>query len=54
MESDTFYRDFMVKLIWRLFGSLIYNVFSMKIQDNLRTNFYHEILQSVTLSTASL
>ena len=30
MESDTFYEDLMVKLIWRLPGKLIYYVFSVK------------------------
>ena len=29
MESDTFYGDFMVKLVWRLSGNLIYHVFSI-------------------------
>ena len=38
MESDTFYGDFMVKLIWRLFGNLIYHVFSWKTPDNLQIN----------------
>ena len=28
MEGDTFYGDFMVKLILRLSGNLIYHVFS--------------------------
>ena len=39
MENDTPYGDFMVKLIWRLSGKLIYHVFFMKIPDNLQTNF---------------
>ena len=39
MESDTFYGDFMVKSIWRLFGNLVYHVFSMKTSDNLQNNF---------------
>ena len=39
IESDTFYRDFMVTLICRLSGNLIYHVFSMKTPDNFRTNF---------------
>ena len=39
MESDTFYGDFMVKLIWRLSGNLIYHVFSMKTPDNLQAYF---------------
>ena len=29
MESDTFYGDFMVQLVWRLSGNLIYHVFSI-------------------------
>ena len=39
MESDTFYGDFMAKLIWRLSGNMIHHVFSMKTTDNLYTNF---------------
>ena len=39
MESDTFYRYFIVKLIWRLSVDLIYLVFSMKTTDDLQTNF---------------
>ena len=39
MDSATFHGDFMAKLIWRLFGSLIYHVFSTKTPDNLKTNF---------------
>ena len=35
MESDTFYGHFMVKLVWRLYGNLIYYVSSMKTSDNL-------------------
>ena len=35
MKSDTFYGDFMVKLIWRFSGSLIYHVVSMKTSDIL-------------------
>ena len=30
MECDPFNGDFMIKLIWRLSGNLIYHVFSMK------------------------
>ena len=30
------YGDFMVKLIWRSSGDLIYHAFSMKIPDNLQ------------------
>ena len=37
MESNTFYRDFMLKLIWRFSGNLIYHVFSIKTLDNLWT-----------------
>ena len=39
IETETFYGDFLVKLMWRLFGNLIYHVFSMKTPGNLRTNF---------------
>ena len=35
--SDTFYGDFIVKLIWRLSRNLIDHVFSMK--NNLQTTF---------------
>ena len=35
MQGNNLYRDFMVKLIWRLSGNLIYHVFSMKTQDKL-------------------
>ena len=38
MESDTFYGDFMVKLIWMLSGNLTHFVFSMKTPDNLLAN----------------
>ena len=39
MESDTFYPNFMVELIWRLPDNLIYHVFCMKYAGNLQTNF---------------
>ena len=43
MESDTLYGDYMVNLIsllmWRLNDNLVYHVFSIKIPDNLETNF---------------
>ena len=39
MVTDTFYGDFMVKLIWRLSGNLVYHIFSMTTSDNLQTNF---------------
>ena len=29
METDTFYGDFMVELVWRLSGKLIYNFISI-------------------------
>ena len=35
MENKTFYGISMVKLIWRLSGSLVYYVFSMKTSYNL-------------------
>ena len=35
MESDTFYGDFMVKLVWKLSGNLIYHVFPIKTEDEL-------------------
>ena len=38
MGNDTFHGDFMIKLIWRLSGTLICHVFSMKTTDNLETN----------------
>ena len=39
MESDTFSEDFMLELIWRLSGYLIYHVFFMKTPGNSLTNF---------------
>ena len=39
MESDTFCGDSMVKLMRRLFGDLIYQVFSKETPYNLHTNF---------------
>ena len=35
VESDAFHEDFMVKLMRRLSGNLIYRVFSIKTSDNL-------------------
>ena len=37
MMSDSFYGDFMVKLIGKLYGNLIYHVFSIKNLDNPQT-----------------
>ena len=55
MESDTFYGDLMVKLIWTSSGNLICHVFSMKTPDNLQTNFTTESpLKSVILHTFSV
>ena len=51
MESDAFYRYFIVKFIWRLSGNLIYRVFSMKIPDNVQTNFTIKSPLKVSLST---
>ena len=48
MERDTFYGDFMVKLIWKLSADLIYHVFSMKIPDNLQTNYSHPVTVKVS------
>ena len=39
MEDDTSDRDSMVKFIWTLSGNLIYDVYSMKIPDNVQINF---------------
>ena len=39
MESDTFRGNFMMKLIWRFSGNLIYHVFFKKKQDNLHIGF---------------
>ena len=33
MGHGTFYGDFMVELIWRLSGNLIFHVFSIKTTD---------------------
>ena len=50
MESDTCYGDFMVKLIWKLSGNLIYHAFSMKpntpFQKFVRNNGYNLSLES--------
>ena len=55
MESDTFHGDFMVRLIWRLSGNLIYPVFSMKTPDNLQTNFtIHSPYSKVTTVIAHI
>ena len=51
METDTFYEDFMVKLICKLSGNLIYHVFSMKTPDDLQTNF---TIKSISLHTVSI
>ena len=51
MGSDTLYGDFMMKLIWRLSGNLIYHIFSIKIPDNLQTNFTIKSPMKVSLST---
>ena len=37
VKSDTFYGDFMVKLVRRLSGNLIYHAFSIKIPDKLQS-----------------
>ena len=50
MDSDTFYGDFMIRLIWRLSGDLIYHTFSMKIPDNIQPNFTRESV-SINLHT---
>ena len=39
MDIDPSYRDFMVKLIWKFSGNLIYHVFLRKRKENLRINF---------------
>ena len=39
MESGNCYEDFMVKLILRLSGNLLYHAFAMKTSDNLQTDF---------------
>ena len=35
MESDTFYGDFMVKLVWRLSGVFMEKTWEIKSPDNL-------------------
>ena len=39
MESDTFYTDFVVKSILRLYDNLINHQLSMKTPDNLHIDF---------------
>ena len=41
MESDRFYGDSVVKLVWRLSGNFIYHVFYVKLQKNYITPKYH-------------
>ena len=36
MERNTFNRDFILKLLWKLSCNLIFFVFSMKTPDNLQ------------------
>ena len=41
MESDTFYGDFIAKVIWRLFGNFIHSPsLSMLSLQNLHANHY--------------
>ena len=51
MEIDSFYGNFMVKLVWRLCGNLIYHVFSILSPENLQTNSTKESPQKVSLSS---
>ena len=51
MESDTFYEDFVIKIIWRLSGNFIYHVSSMKTPNNLQTNFTTRSPLKVSLPT---
>ena len=53
MKSNTFCVDFMVKLIRRLSGNLIYYLLSIKIPDNLKTNFANKI-SIKSISTLSI
>ena len=39
MESDTFYKDFMVKLVWRLSGVFGGKTWHFKLLENLHVNF---------------
>ena len=39
MESDTFYGDLMVKLIWRLSGVFMEKTLHVKLQDDIHINF---------------
>ena len=41
MESNTFYGEFLVKLAWRLSGSLVYPVFSIKTSANFMVSPYY-------------
>ena len=54
MESDTFYRDFMAKEIWKLSGNFICHVFSIKLPDNLQNNLTIKSPQKVSLHTVSM
>ena len=53
MESDTFYGDFIVKVIWRWSGYLIIHVFSIKPQIISRL-IYYKISINVSLHTVSI
>ena len=53
MESDTFYEECMVKLIWRLSGDLIYHVLSMNTPRQFQTNFTTKSPLKISLSTLS-
>ena len=39
MKSDTFYGEFMVKLVWRLSEIFMEKTRKIKLQDNLHMNF---------------
>ena len=39
VESDTFFRDFMVKLVWKLSGVFMETILYIKLPDNTHTNF---------------
>ena len=40
-KNDPFYGDFMIKLVGRVSGNLIYHVFSLKNPDNIHSFYIH-------------
>ena len=55
MESDTFYGDFMVKLVWRLSGVFMGKKQGKSNYQTMSILVYHKIaIKSITLHTVSI